>query len=246
LVIIVKVEMVESACTARVAPEERAYPGLPAAYTIKPGATREVAVSRRIPPSATDGTFGQQFLQRALEKFPRDPEHPVRTALREAYFTRTARLIDLQEALIQSGAFEALAGLTDISQIPPAIREYATLADEAAEIDGWAFDPIAAEEHEGLLDREGDLLQQSGISFSQIRRYQRSTHKNPSGAPIRKRSVAVESFELRTKDAKRWSWSALAVEFCECGARKHNQHCQERIRKQVGHLKRVLKKYAIL
>jgi hypothetical protein len=209
-----------------------------------------VAVSHGISQPPADGlTFGQQFKQRALAKFPADPEHPVRTALREAYYSRVARSVDLQAALLQSGAFEALAGITEISQIPPTTKEYFTLELEADEIHGWVFDPISTDDYERLRDIEGDLLQVTGRSFSEIKRYQRSIqsiHKHRSGAPIRKRSVAVESLELRIKDANRWPWSALAVRFCDCGARKHNKHCQERIRRQVGHLQRVLKKFQIL
>jgi hypothetical protein len=65
------------------------------------------------------------------------------------------------------------------------------------------------------------------------------------GRPPSKRDLAIRVYELRVADEKVWTWSALARRFCDCGESVHGPQCQERLRREVGHLKKILSKYRI-
>ena len=64
------------------------------------------------------------------------------------------------------------------------------------------------------------------------------------GAPIRKRRAAVLAWEIKLARPAT-TWNALAAQFCDCGSAHHEFKCQDRLRREVGHLKRVLKKHHI-
>ena len=65
------------------------------------------------------------------------------------------------------------------------------------------------------------------------------------GAPVKKRRAAVLAWEIKLARPD-VTWNALAQKFCDCGAvRRHDFKCQDRLRREVGHLKRALKKHHI-
>jgi hypothetical protein len=64
------------------------------------------------------------------------------------------------------------------------------------------------------------------------------------GAPVRKRLAAVLAWEIKLARPAE-TWNALARRFCDCGNSRHDFRCQDRLRREVGHLKRVLKKHQI-
>jgi hypothetical protein len=184
-------------------------------------------------PSAS---LGEQYRAAMRSRFPPDPQHPVRTALREAYIDRGAQLFDFVSSE------EIIDG---VGQVHPHWQEYIRLVDEANELAGWASDPISAEQAERLDSVMGDALQQLGHSYSEVRKLLETTSTAPRGRPVTKRRTAVEALELRLADQAKWSWARLAREFCGCGSSLHSHKCQEAIRKEVGHLQSLLKKYQI-
>jgi hypothetical protein len=66
------------------------------------------------------------------------------------------------------------------------------------------------------------------------------------GRPVERRQQAIEALELRLADPTRWTWGKLARHFCNCDNDEktkddHDRRCQERLNREVGHLKRFLK-----
>jgi hypothetical protein len=64
------------------------------------------------------------------------------------------------------------------------------------------------------------------------------------GAPVKKRRAAVLAWEIKLAHPDE-TWNALARRFCDCGNARHDFYCQDRLRREVGHLKKVLKKHHI-
>jgi len=64
------------------------------------------------------------------------------------------------------------------------------------------------------------------------------------GAPVRKRWTTILAWELKLSNPSE-TWNTIANKFCTCGRDRHGFKCQEAIRRQIGHLKRVLRKYNI-
>ena len=70
------------------------------------------------------------------------------------------------------------------------------------------------------------------------------------GHPVERRQEAIQALELRLADPGRWTWGKLARHFCNCDETErknddHNRKCKERLRREVGHLKRFLEKSQI-
>jgi hypothetical protein len=64
------------------------------------------------------------------------------------------------------------------------------------------------------------------------------------GAPVRRRWPAVMAWEMKLGRPEE-TWNGLAQRFCDCGDARHKFKCQDKLRREVGHLKRVLKKHHI-
>ncbi len=70
------------------------------------------------------------------------------------------------------------------------------------------------------------------------------------GPPVRRRQEAILALELHLNDKNKWKWSELARRFCSCSDEEragddHNRKCQDRLYREVGHLKRFLKRVRI-
>jgi hypothetical protein len=65
------------------------------------------------------------------------------------------------------------------------------------------------------------------------------------GAPVTQRETAIRALELRLKDQTAWPWSRLAIELCKCGAVNHGSRCQQNLRREVLHLKKLMAEFHV-
>jgi hypothetical protein len=70
-------------------------------------------------------------------------------------------------------------------------------------------------------------------------------HVSKRGRPPIKRQIAVQAYQLQLADPKAWTWAALARKLCNCGAVRHQKNCSENLRREVVHLKTLLKSCGI-
>jgi hypothetical protein len=69
--------------------------------------------------------------------------------------------------------------------------------------------------------------------------------RKKAGRPATKRQIAIRAKEMRLRDAKRWKWSELTAELCDCGKdfNDHDIRCQDNLRREVLHLEKTLRKF---
>jgi hypothetical protein len=159
-----------------------------------------------------------------------DADHPILSALRRA----------TGDAYIE---FMLDAANTDCEQGSD------QLADKFLELGRWAYPPsTAAELKELSQDLSTATVRKCGIpeldfnpQFSLLKRLA----ERRKGRPVSRRLDAIRALELKQADPKRWTWPELAQKFCSCGEKKHTATCSERLRREVGHLKRLLRKHSI-
>lgn len=123
--------------------------------------------------------------------------------------------------------------------------ESRNLSKEIKELFGW----IAPVPKKGYSEESQifaiKVLSEQGDTSSEITPLIHRMKLGRPGPPIKKRRMAIEAFELQLQNKKKWTWSKLTKKFCTCGAQQHDFKCQDRLRREVGHLKRLLLKYQI-
>jgi hypothetical protein len=120
------------------------------------------------------------------------------------------------------------------------------LSEEIAELLGWVA-PVSKKGHaDELLNYMGKALLRRGDEPSEVFSFvNRQMGRGRPGPPIKKRRIAVEAYDLQLQGKEQWAWSKLTKKLCNCGAQHHGVKCRETLRREVGHLKRLLGRYHI-
>lgn len=209
------------------------------------------------------GPPSQQALDRAwdelrerLDKFKK--KHPVQIALWRARLERVNRYIDSGRELLRKAGNDRIT-------IP---KELLVLGDEITELMNWepatpwyltsslgTTPPSEIEtanrkrKHssgltEEQVDRAAEYLLRNQYPMDFVREVLKRGGRGFRGRPVSKRGLAIKALEARMGDPH-LSWSKLARRYCDCGEKSHGFKCRDRIRKNVGQLKRILAKYNI-
>ena len=183
-------------------------------------------------------SFGERLEQEAVRRktdLPNSATQPVGDALRKAYLSRLEIHIDT----IRRGDEVSKGELPNLSTLQQELREFGVwiLSSEAV-----SRRPTFSREFEESI---GDALVSVGCSYSKTRQMLRQSRQiiTGRGAP-NKRPETLKMLDARV--ANGWSYSRLASEMCDCGARKHTSHCAESIRKRIKGLEEFLNKYKIV
>ena len=165
---------------------------------------------------------------------PPDPiSQPISAVIAKAYVSR----LEIQLNDIRRGA----EGLKDD------YRNHPDLMSEIQELETWVLKRTTHESGVETIAQHKDelgnwLCSVMGYSYSKTKRILDAVGRSKRGAPTKRPQT------LRMMDAKlanRWSYPKLASEMCDCGAVKHGEYCQERIRKRIKELEKFLAKYNI-
>jgi hypothetical protein len=108
--------------------------------------------------------------------------------------------------------------------------------------EGATNEPIFKPEIENFF---GNWLVSVGYSYTETKQMLGGLRRGLSGrgAPS-KRPETLRILDARI--AHGWSYSRLAVEMCDCGAKQHTSHCAERIRKRIKELEAFLARHKIV
>lgn len=167
---------------------------------------------------------------------PCDPSRPVLSALSEAAVQKWNFVLDLVRKIAESipgeaGRFAALG-----PEIVQALEEWRELLR-------WAVpyrEPFSQEE----ADRSAAALIAAGVPPLEAVKYGRMSIRRHPGAPPRRRQDVIAAYEAQLA-RPHTTWNELAQQFCRCEKERHDRNCQETLRRGVGHLKNILRKYAI-
>jgi len=159
-----------------------------------------------------------------VQSRPSPEEHPVRYFLIEAWLRRVDQFV---------------AGLWGEEWFIPRQQ----LAEELFELESWLglSEPAYAQNLNDRLNAAGQFLVDHGASFPETQRLLGVFAKKNKGAPPQYRASTVSALDQRL--SKNWSWAELTRNVCTCGEIQHNEHCEDKLRKRIGELKRFLKKY---
>ena len=156
--------------------------------------------------------------------------HPVTYAVVSAY----ARRLELALGYARRGA----EGLQDQA------KNYPHLLPEIEAIMSWIKARKRNPPPVGLSREDEDVIGDWMVkfvepSYSKARRYIEAIAKsmNRKGAP-NKRPETLMMMDSRV--ANGLSYAAIATRMCDCGAKKHNEYCRERIRKRIKELEAFL------
>lgn len=179
--------------------------------------------------------------------FPPLTARPVESALREALVKRAE--LSFGPVSANSEAILLKKGVNRVQRVFAPFKtgqaESRQLSKEIKELFGWVA-PVPKKGHdEESLNFVAKVLMEQGDTVSNVISLANKMKRGCPGPPIKKRRIAIEAYELRLQNKKKWTWSKLTKEFCTCGAQLHDYKCQERLRREVGHLKRLLQKYQI-
>jgi hypothetical protein len=184
--------------------------------------------------SATEFDLQQKIVH--LKTKPPDPaKQPVSNNLVKAYLSR----LEIHLDAIRRGA----------SGLEAECRNHPTLLQELQEIEtcilfrktvtGKKIKLTAADE-----DVIGDWLVFTGRSFSQAKQMLRRMRQflDGRGAP-NKRPETLRMLDAKVSQAL--SYKQVTAKMCDCGLAQHTEHCEERIRKRIKELEKLLTKYTI-
>lgn len=183
-----------------------------------------------------------QMCSRYAREYP-DPKHPVRSELIVAFVPRVVRLLLLKQLASSVSGFASALELPVESQ-DAFLTEAANwrkehseeLVSQIVELDSYLHEP-------GINEAEcGNWLTSWGYSFQKASELIRRARKYQPGRRPVKRQTAVDVLEARRLDKSR-SWRSLANEFCDRGHPRHDENCQDALRKSATQLESVLKKY---
>jgi len=169
---------------------------------------------------------------------PPVPNHPLLSALRRASLEKFAQIEDFVSALSQR-----LSKAKTESEQQALREELVRLALEWKELLAWSARdsrPLSADRANGFLEE----FLKVGWSVAESLELRERLTRRPRGRPSTHKPVAVAALEARLADP-RVSWRKLAQRLCHCPAKTHNFACQERLRREAGHLKRFLRKQGI-
>ena len=186
----------------------------------------------------------------------------VRATLREAYDRCLRRFSELAGELAKEtppppwAAIYRLIGqrgpLPVVKRSPRAERtfEFIQAARLAVQIERYLFPNLQDRtERERRADNFGELLSSAGFPFEVSRRLTEVLRRGKPGAPATRRRAAIEAYELRRGDSKKWSWPKLARKFCEHTEKekeemkgRHDLLCTQQLRQAVIGLQRLLGK----
>jgi hypothetical protein len=179
--------------------------------------------------------------QYALE-YP-SPKHPVRSELIAAFVPRLVRhlLMPQVAALVIDFAsspdlqFELQGSLlAEAADLLKAFDE--ELVSQIIELDSYLHEP-------GIDKAEcGSWLTSWEYSFREASELMSRAQQYHRGRRPVKRVTAVDVLESRRIDKCR-TWRDLAHEFCDCADSRHDESCQDALRKSTSRLESVLKKY---
>ena len=159
-----------------------------------------------------------------IESRPNPMEQPVRYFLIEAWLNRVSAV---------------LSGLDSQEWTVPPNQ----LATELGELEGWLIAKPAEQNNNfsTLGGTIGNLLVSNGCSFTEAQRLLKRFKVGRKGAPPKYRIGTVAALDLRT--TRNCTWAKITRLFCGCGRPKHDDLCQDRVRKRVRELEEVLEKY---
>ncbi len=166
---------------------------------------------------------------------PNSERHPVTYAVVTAYAQRIELALD--------HARRGVEGLQDQAKNNP------NLLPEIEAIMRWIKVRKPNTLRTGLSQEDEDsigdwLVKFVEPSYSKARQFIAVLRKsmNLKGAP-NKRPETLMMLDARI--ANGWSYAKIASEMCDCGAKKHNEYCRERIRKRIKELEAFLKALGI-
>jgi hypothetical protein len=156
-----------------------------------------------------------------------------------AIIQRYVRCLELQLSSIRRGA----PGLKS------EFRNHPELTEELEDIQSWimrkvpgAISSVTEKDEDAIGDW---FVSKMGYSFSTAKRRldEMRRRRSGKGAPS-KRPETLKMLDARL--ANGWSYSKLANNLCDCGAKEHTEHCSERIRKRLKELHLFLDKWKIV
>jgi hypothetical protein len=192
-------------------------------------------------------------------------KHPVLNALLDACGDRWNRLLELLAKLQQHPR----------ARTPRVWRQVVQLSREFYRLAVWAFVENRASPVDGVIriarfvENEGRVqlrLQgrprkspslpalrvnvvpsspDAGYSFGAMAIEADINVAPRPGAPATQREIAIRALELRLSEQTAWPWSRLATKLCRCPAMSHGSRCQQNLRREVLHLKRLLAEFNI-
>ena len=152
-------------------------------------------------------------------------EHPIKAKLTEAL---VRRMLAAYEAVMKGSE---------------GLPEFNRLSTEFKEIASWL--PGEATLEPEKIRRTAEKIVKDGICWEIAQTYVHAVSTAAPGRPsTRRRALAVEALEI--KKAKDLSWQRIAINLNYCTDIKSREFkCRERLRRQVGELKKLLSKYGI-
>ena len=159
--------------------------------------------------------------RRVLDEWvPSDPRRPIYTAIRSKFIERLAEY----HGLLTQEVSERSRG-----NAPAARQRLDLLEKESMQLAGLLFS-------RSNLWAARDWRKPAIIKF-----LVRALRHSRGGRPMTKLHVAVLAKEMKLADAKRWTWSKITAELCDCGD-EHTIRCQDNLRREVIHLEKMIRK----
>jgi hypothetical protein len=186
-----------------------------------------------------------------------DPQHPCLTKLRQALRERWTHFSELHRQDHPEFVERLKSGkprVQDYTAMRAYFGESGRLEREIIELVNWAIPENVPVDTAQIVSASAGISAYLTVELmGSAMRSRRGRPLSPlarnaetrKGNPRTKRQAAIFAFEMHTADPKRWPWSKLAREYCDCGEPRHTFQCQERLRAEVRSLKRVLRKFAI-
>lgn len=161
---------------------------------------------------------------------PADSNRRVYFKIREAIIHKWDQVVELvQRRPSTAPAAKALA------------QNALSLMKEADELLDWILPsgvPLSPEE----IVKTISSMEQVGFDVKSRAEFLKIARRSKKGAPPKMREQTIRALEMRLADR---SWGSLTRALCKCGLPNHNLYCQDRIKKQVRRLKKLLDKYEI-
>jgi hypothetical protein len=132
-------------------------------------------------------------------------------------------------------AFEAMFTRGDV-------QELSRCTSVMAELATW----IASPDPGTQADRERwfKVLLDAGLPIGQALQQATAPEKRAKGRPVSKRRLATLALEAKEL-APDLSWMQLAMKFCDCSKRPHDEKCRDRLRQEIRILQKTLEEWGV-
>jgi hypothetical protein len=174
------------------------------------------------------------------------PGRPVLNALRAAYLERWNRLREMPSGITEEFQRRASEGRLTDDYVKSHGEEMARYTEEWRELCGWInpkskVAPFSTEKRLEIAR----LMQQGGWSAEDVEAVVRAPKYLTKGRPAKRRAITILAAEKKLADPSLWTWRKLALAFCNCDRKPHDENCAKNLRRQVLLLKGMLSRLKI-